>query len=757
MMMAGKFTGWLRGMRPVLAVRAALVVAAIAALMLAGCSENVFIGADGANAPPTIQLVNGPVEQDTVGYTVELSWLGEDRDGRVERYEFVVVEGDPLGFNREDTCGIDRWTKTARTDSVFKLLADHYDTTVTIGASTYSRYERTHTFFIRAVDDRGSRSEPAYRSFTTWTLAPVVMIDFPPNAFPGHAQMLPPIINFHWQGIDPRDDPWHVAQVDSVRHLLAVWSDSTLQLMNEHPDRYERLWTRWIGTDAPGDSGTSTVVGDDEMLDLSKRYLFAVQGKDEAGAVTAIFDMRSNVRVFGLMRVVGPELTVRETYLGVNKFLGVKNRPQVFSLPAEFAFHFTWSADASSYGGVISGYRYGWDIGDLSNPNEWEVLPSPYITGAPPRSFSSGVHTLFIEAIDNNGYTTLAQIEITVFPIDMSRNLLWVDDFYSTDFAQIDYSFPTETEHDQFWLRICARARDFKSDRDVFDTRFSGFLPPRPELLWKYKNVVWTYSSDPRTMGWDDAIRFTPESYIATQGHSEFNFLAYYMASGGHLWTCGRSDRLGGLGAVLTENAQRFPLDLRCEITGPQYGCGPDTSGVECMVYRDYCVSVLDKAIAMPRTAWWWLMPERRVEWDAMSYGYLDAVDPVTAEHPGLPRKLQLWSTVTRPGNFFDPQVRGFTFVEVYNPEYWMSLMWLKAQSCFHPMYRMRARNSVSAVDEAVVAFWTTKHAGVVAPVPGAVAAPSVHFGLPLWFFNRAQVDSIADVVFGEWRIRTDQ
>lgn len=232
MMKAGENTRMQRGRSPILAGGAALTSAATmlaaAALLLAGCSENVFIGADGANAPPTIQLVNGPVEQGVVGYTVELSWLGEDRDGRVERYEFVICEGNPLGFNREDTVGIARWTKTVRTDSVFKLLADHYDTTVTIGASAYSRYERTHTFFIRAVDDRGYRSEPAYRSFTTWTLAPVVTIDFPPNAFPGHAQMLPPIINFHWEGVDPRDDPWHVAQVDSVRHLLTVWTDSTV-------------------------------------------------------------------------------------------------------------------------------------------------------------------------------------------------------------------------------------------------------------------------------------------------------------------------------------------------------------------------------------------------------------------------------------------------------------------------------------------------------------------------------------------------
>jgi hypothetical protein len=733
------------------------VLLAAAALLCGGCSDNVFIGATETNASPTIHLVNGPVEQDVVGYKVELSWLGEDRDGRVERYEFVVCNGDPLGFNRQDTTGLDAWTKTIRTDSVFMLAADQYDTTVTIEGNQFSRFKRTHTFFVRAVDDRGGRSEPAYRSFTTWTLAPGVTIDFPPNAFPGRMQTLPPIIRFHWEGIDPRDDPWHVAKVDSIRYLLTTWTDSAVQQLNERLDRFESLWSRWIATDAPGDSGASTVMGDDEMLDLKDRYVFAVQAKDEAGAVTSIFDMRSNVRAFAILKVVGPELTVKETFLGLHKFLGTSIRPQAYSLPAEFTFRFTWSADASGYGGVISGYRYGWDVADLSNPSDWEVLLSPYATAAPPRSFSSGVHTLFVEAVDNNGYSTLAQIEISTFPLDMSRNLLWVDDFYSTDFPQVDYSFPTETEHDQFWLRICARARDFNPARDVFDTKDLSFLPPRPEILWKYRNIIWTYSSDSRSNAWDNMVIFTPESHIAAQGHSTFNFLSFYLASGGHIWSCGRSDRQGGLAAVLADNVQRFPLYLKCEIDGSQDGCAGDTSGVDCMAYRDYCVSVLDKAIASMPRADWWSMPERRIEWDAMSYGYLDAIDAVTGAHPGLPGKLQLWSTVTKPGNFFDPQVRGFSFVEVYDPEYWMDIIGVSSQSCFHPLYRMRSRNGVSAVDRTVIAFWTTKYADVAAPVPGAVAAPSVHFGLPLWFFNRAQVDSIADVVFGEWGIRIDQ
>jgi hypothetical protein len=82
-----------------------------------------------------------------------------------------------------------------------------------------------------------------------------------------------------------------------------------------------------------------------------------------------------------------------------------------------------------------------------------------------------------------------------------------------------------------------------------------------------------------------------------------------------------------------------------------------------------------------------------------------------------------------------------------------MRIIGVSRQECFSPMYRMRARSTYSVVNGDVVAFWTTKYAEVVADAEGSVSAPSVHFGLPLWFFNRAQVDSIADVVFDEWGI----
>ena len=721
---------------------------------LFGCSEDTLIGRGVENKPPEVWLSSGPIEGDTTSYRVHFYWGGWDPDGEIRNFEFVVVDGNPLGFHKEDTTGLDKWRSTAKYDSEFAVTANDSATDVTIRGNRYTRYDATHTLFLRGVDKEGRRSWPAYRSFTAWTLAPWVVIASPRNPFPGQSQFLPPRIRFAWEAVDP-DNTRSTQPPESVRHFLIPYRNGILDKMNAHPEEYERYATPWVSYGAPGDSGTTTVIGDDELVENLKMYVFAVQAMDEARAVTTIFDPKTNVRVFYASKGIGPLLRVSEPMLGSFSYMGRKNRPEVLKVPGGFSLRFGWKADASSYGGEISSYRYGWDIIDVNDASEWSVEPSPNVRSIPPTSFSSGIHTLFIEAVDDNGVSTIAQMEINVFVLEMNRNLLWVDDFYSVDFDQQEYAIPTESEHDEFWLRICSRARGFSPTRDVYETAMNNFALPDIEMLWKYKNIIWTYSSADAVNTWDDVIRLIPESMVGTVSRQPFNVLAFFMASGGHLWTEGKSDQQGGLGAVLYPDAQLFPINLRCEIAGPNIGCDGDTSGVNSMAYRDYCVNVIDKIVGGSRPDDpYVVMPVRRIDWDAMYYAYRDSRDPVTAAHPGLPYKLTLWETVTRPGRFFDPAIRGLSYLELYNPGYWMNVKGLKQQSCFHPMYRMRSRNVyLSAVNNATIAFWTTKYANVVAKVPGAVAAPSVQFGLPLWFFNRAQVDSIADVIFTEWQI----
>ena len=64
------------------------------------------------------------------------------------------------------------------------------------------------------------------------------------------------------------------------------------------------------------------------------------------------------------------------------------------------------------------------------------------------------------------------------------------DDFYSTDFLQVNYALPAEAEHDAFRLNICKRAMDFDPGVDVM-------------VFWttKYQGVVADVIFDEREIG----------------------------------------------------------------------------------------------------------------------------------------------------------------------------------------------------------------------------------------------------------------
>ena len=136
-----------------------------------------------------------------------------------------------------------------------------------------------------------------------------------------------------------------------------------------------------------------------------------------------------------------------------------------------------------------------------------------------------------------------------------------------------------------------------------------------------------------------------------------------------------------------------------------------------------------------------------------MRNAWLDRTDPLIAGMEWLPHRLDLWERVTRTGMFFNPAVRGFLYVEYYDPEYYMDYLGKGSQDCYHPMYRSTTMNSWSVNYHSTVAFWYTKYASVKASPAGCVAAPSVHIGFPLWFFNRSQVDSLSTAIFKQLQL----
>ncbi|HUV36880.1 MAG TPA: hypothetical protein VMX58_08080, partial [Patescibacteria group bacterium] len=268
----------------------------------------------------------------------------------------------------------------------------------------------------------------------------------------------------------------------------------------------------------------------------------------------------------------------------------------------------------------------------------------------------------------------------------------------------------------------------------------------------KYKNIIWTYSSSQDALR--KVIQFTPESDVGEAGDIVVNYLSLFLAKGGHLWTLGRSEQGGGLAAIFKPSAiPLWPATFKFDMATD----ADDTSAVDCMGHRDYCVTMLDKIWGSFRTD-----PEeipanynRNLDRDGMRYAVRADNDPITQQYPGLPERLELWDEVARQGRFFDPQVRGFIYCEIYDPSYYMEYRLVESQPCFHPMYRMRARSSLSFIDNGTIAIWVDKYSDIVPEVKIGVrvAARSFHFGFPLWFFNRSQVDAIVNLVFSEWQI----
>jgi hypothetical protein len=500
------------------------------------------------------------------------------------------------------------------------------------------------------------------------------------------------------------------------------------------------------------------VLGDDEILEMRRSHIFAVQAKDEAGAVTSIFDRKLNVRQFIVSDTAVPFLTIAEPFLGGFQFIGGNLRPEKRELPPGVELNFRWHADASWYGGEIVCYQWGWDVADLNDPNDWASDCSPFNLTCT-QTWYSGVHTLFVQVTDNSGAVTLGQVEIDIVPFSMDRNLLWVDDFPSDNsFVQEDYSKPREDEHDAFWLGHCSRAIGFDPVRDVYDAANSfNAAPPKISLIGRYKNIVWTYSSTYDYGCMDNLILFTPESMLGPGSQVTVNYLSLFLAKGGHLLTEGNSERTGGLAACLLPTAQRFPMNLRCEILGNRDGCEGDTSGVNTFPYKDYCITMLDKIVGTFRADADLPMRQSR-NYDCLYPGVLNAHDAWSDSVPGMPDTLNLWSTVVAPGRFFSPlspDPGGFTLAEVYDPFYWMHRNVVSSQACFHPLFLMRAKNTTSSLHLQAVGLWVTKYANITPdPISGvAVAAPSIHLGFELWYFDRVQGRAIINTMFSKWQI----
>ena len=109
-----------------------------------------------------------------------------------------------------------------------------------------------------------------------------------------------------------------------------------------------------------------------------------------------------------------PDLNVTEPELGSWEFEETAP-PVALRVWASAPLNFSWVADASTYGGTIQDYRYGWDIRNPENDDEWDQSWCSTCLVTEPRNFSTGTHTLHIQARDNTGAITHAVFVLNIF------------------------------------------------------------------------------------------------------------------------------------------------------------------------------------------------------------------------------------------------------------------------------------------------------------------------------------------------------
>ena len=734
------------------------------------------------NQAPTVWLSAGPPEGSTGKYRVQMFWGGWDPDGEIAGYEYIVTENEGT-FDPADTVGVD-WSPVFGNDSTFTFSADQPVDTLN-STNQVAEFTRSHTFFIRAIDTAGLRSAtPAHRSFTSRTLSPEVRIQVPVRNALNPAEV-PPISTFRWRAFDYVDDMLISQAPDSVQWALKSTVDFGGNYVNtlNHLRDYEASaddWYPWVWYNAPQDSGKFWTT---PPVDLGT-YVFAIRAKDEAGAVTPVLDEQFNVRRVRVRTLKsGPIMTLTNDYMGVVRWANCAPPLLILDSPAAVPLSFKISGDAIHYGGQVVGYRYGWDIPDLNDPEQWEVDLTPFVgsvANIPARTFFFGTHTLTAEIVDNSGYCTRIQVKVNVVQFTLERNLLIVDDDTTDDGAIFAAGwsnggvYPSDAEHDAFWLHMASDVAGFDPQIDMVDTKLN-FLPLT--LLAQYKSIVWNVYGANDQLNAARAfpllysfISHRPKNPSNTQASGKVspNVLALAMAAGSHIMIAGRHPIQLVINRTYDGNSGlRFPVIWLYDLEGKQNAVDltDPLVGDLSFAYRELCLETMD--YSLQKTTLWRrhagqnrdVCPVSNVR-HAANAEREDTMRELLPLDPAFPA-MALRPEAAGVGQWYQESTRGFD-VEVYNPFYFQrssgqpgSCQYVASpRPCFQPIYGLGCLDHLEATYNQPIAFWTSTFADRIADVPGAVGARSVVLGFPPVFFSEEDFKPAMDhILFDEWKL----
>lgn len=417
-----------------------LVALAIVLGLAGGCSTNTEMGGVRIpNAAPDTRVTGQPPTLLEASYAVEFRWTGSDADGRIRGFQWKLSNNGTDGISPQDTLTVDPltgavlhpWNFTTGTDSTFLVLADQPDFP---GDTLSPRSYRSHSLFVRAIDDKGAVDPtPAYISFTSTTIVPISRVEFP--SLGGiSAYTVPPTINIGWIGQDP---DFELRVPTKVRFLwipaldnAGAWITSAYvynQVYHEVLSYDDPRWSPWLPYRAePEDRRVSIPTA---AADLNKYFLFATQVQDTAGAVSVGFGYQSEVaNVVVRSGIYRPTITVVEPYLGI------RQSDTSNDIAGGQPVNFSWTVDASAYNGNIISMRHGWDLVDVTDPSDpgWAVPPGLGLANrrAGERSFNEGLHTFTLRVEDDSHQVRVLTWTLRVVPFvdrDFQLPLLVLD------------------------------------------------------------------------------------------------------------------------------------------------------------------------------------------------------------------------------------------------------------------------------------------------------------------------------------------
>jgi hypothetical protein len=432
------------------------VVLSATALGLPGCSKSPTVPPKHVDLSPETLLTFAPVNFDTTSFRIHFYWNAFDNDGEVVRYRFAV--------DADTAKPLTQWVSTTSKDTSLIFQVDPV------------KEFRLHVFKVAAEDNDGRIDPtPAVRFFSAKTIPPTSRITLGPAA---SGPIIGTNFTYQWEGTDPDGgETGGKAPVDSFEYLLLLVGAVADTLSPPPPwhvplpgysqTTYQNLLNQAIADSLPYPHGDWKWKGIRASRNRFRNvtpgeYVFAIRAVDIAGATEKNLVFATNWTHFTVSsRNPGPTLEVNSSVL--TRPLPPNNGPddiarRPLQLFAGETVSFTWSADASSYGGEIIGYTFALD--DTSSFPGLDRFRTA-TTFTPSQLTVSGnlptPHFLFVRAVDDAGLTTNVKVPLLIIPPrfkqpGVQREVLFVDDSQSSRRdATGDGIYPSDAVEDAYY------------------------------------------------------------------------------------------------------------------------------------------------------------------------------------------------------------------------------------------------------------------------------------------------------------------